>query len=180
MKKSKKIALIVLTSLLAVVGFCVISSWRSAQAMADELNCCNHIKDLAVALLIYENDNNDAFPPLNKWCDALVASETNQTPPRTYSFRCPSASAKQACGFSINANLRNVKDRTQVRDDTVILFESDGGWNSVGGLSNAVARHYGPRLWVAFADGTIKDVWLKDIGSLRWLPTTNTSLLEVK
>ena len=158
----------------------IVAPIRAAKAKADEMNCCNHIKDLAVEMRIYESDNGDTFPPVNGWCDALIENGTNQPSPRILSFRCPAASKKQTCGYTINSNLGNVMDTTQIPGDTVVLFESDAGWNSAGGHTNAVARHYGSRLLVAFADGSVKDVKLGELEKLRWIPATNATRDEVK
>ena len=172
--KSTKLALVLLLVILGLLGGGIIAALRAAQAHADEMNCCNHMKDLAVEMRIYELDNGDTFPPLNKWCDALVENVTNQPTSRTLSFRCPSASKKQTCGFSINMALNGVKNASRIPGDTVVLFESDAGWNGVGFLTNAVARHYGPRLWIGFADGSVRDVRQGELSLLRWIPVTNT------
>ena len=57
--------------------------------------------------------------------------------------------------------------------DTVMLFESDTGWNAVGGSEMMAAHRHCSGLNVAFVDGSVEYVEYKNIGKLRWNPYTN-------
>ena len=72
----------------------------------------------------------------------------------------------------MNIKLGGVKDRDQIPKDTVLLFESDAGWNAAGGPEIAVLRHL--RWHVVLVDGSFQHVELKDFGQLRWDPSTNS------
>lgn len=169
-------SLVFASLMLALFGSGIVSIRNSLQARADDINCVNHLKDLAVAMLLYEDDNQDAFPPLTNWCDALQENWTNNNSgQRRLSFRCPAASKRLICGYAMNTNLLGVTDRGRIRGDTVWLFECDKGWNGVGGPEDAVARHYASRLKIVSVDGTVKEVKLAEVGGLRWLPATNST-----
>jgi hypothetical protein len=149
----------------AFLVFMVVSPFRAAQAMADDINCLSNMKQLGLAVIIYEMDNNDTFPTADRWCDAIQS--TNNA-----IFHCPEAPRKQRCSYAMNIKLGGVKDRGQIPKDTVLLFESDAGWNAAGGPEIAVLRHF--RWHVIFMDGTFDYVELKDFGKLRWNPSTNS------
>jgi hypothetical protein len=78
---------------------------------------------------------------------------------------------------------------------TVMIFESDLGWNGSGGVSNAVAKprhkgfamrvprgtngpvarrggnfHRGPFVMVGFADRSVAPIAVEDLPNLRWDP----------
>jgi ribosome biogenesis GTPase A len=74
----------------------------------------------------------------------------------------------------MNAKLGGVKDRGQIPEDTVMLFESDAGWNAAGGSEIATARHMNTLLHVAFVNGLVDYVQFTNIGKLRWEPSTNS------
>jgi hypothetical protein len=151
----------------AFLVFMVVSPFRAAQAMADDINCISHMKVLAVTIRLYEGDNNDTFPATGRWCDALQSTNTAM-------FRCPNAPKKQRCSYAMNAKLGGVKDRGQIPEDTVMLFESDAGWNAAGGPEIAKARHMNTLLHVAFVNGLVDYVQFTNIGKLRWEPSTNS------
>jgi hypothetical protein len=151
----------------AFLVFMVVSPFYAAREMADDINCISHMKELAVTIRLYEEDNNDTFPAAGRWCDALQSTNTAM-------FRCPNAPKKQRCSYAMNAKLGGVKDRGQIPEDTVMLFESDAGWNAAGGPEIATARHVNTLLHVAFVNGLVDYVQFTNIGKLRWEPSTNS------
>jgi hypothetical protein len=127
-------------------------------------SCVDRAQQLADAMRRYANDNNDRFPPAASWGDAIQGnlSELN-------SFQCP-ARPDLRSGYAFNSAIAG-RTKFEVAPETVLLFESDAGWNGSGGVSSAlnVPRHYGI-LTVVLADGTIRQLPPSDIGSLRWSP----------
>jgi len=158
-------SLVFSSCIFAFIAFTLFSALSAAQAMADDINCISHMKELAVAVRIYEGDNDDTFPPADRWCDALQSTNAAM-------FRCPDAPKKQRCSYAMNSKLGNVKNRGQIPEDTVLLFESDAGWNASGGPEIAVLRHL--RWHIVLMDGSFEYVELKDFGRLRWDPSTNS------
>jgi hypothetical protein len=160
-----------------ILTFIVVSIWSAfsaAQALADQLNCGNNLKQLSLAIKIYANANDDRFPS-SQWCDLILADQTKTATSLNISnlFRCPAAPRNLHCSYAMNRQLIGLKDTNQIPDDTVVLFESDAGWNAVGGPEILVKRHYGGS-FIVFEDGSIQEVNPKDFKTLRWTPFTNS------
>jgi hypothetical protein len=151
----------------AFLVFMVVSPFYTAREMADDINCNSHMKELWIAIYHYEENHDDTFPPADRWCDAIQSTNIAM-------FHCPAMSKKQRCSYAMNAKLGGVKDRSQIPDDTVLLIESDAGWNAAGGPEIATAHHLKTWLHVAFVRRSVESVELKDIGKLRWDPSTNS------
>jgi hypothetical protein len=158
-------------------GFIYVSlvvEFRAAQVYADQFTCVNTMKQLGLAFRVYEEDQSDMFPP-NQWCDALLNNKRVTTNFSVNGFLCPAANKNQRSSYALNHNLVGIKDDDKVSKDTVLIFESDAGWNAIGGPEIATARHYGSRLTVVLVDGSVHRIEIKDIGNLRWNPYTNAS-----
>lgn len=72
----------------------------------------------------------------------------------------------------MNRQLVGIKDTDQIASNTVMLFESDAGWNAVGGPEIAALRHY-KGFKVVLVDGSVQEVYSEKLGDLRWNPYTN-------
>jgi len=125
--------------------------------------CAGHIQQLATAVRSYANDNNDRFPAATNWCESIQQGVTGLN-----TFQCPSVPTSR-CGYALNAAVAG-KVRYDVAPDTVLLFESDQGWNAVGNASSliSVARH--GSITVVLADGSIRSITPDAASSLRWTP----------
>jgi hypothetical protein len=167
----------------AVGSFMAWSAYSGASAMAKHINCIHHLKSLATGLRLCVSDNRDYYPSASEWCDALQRyADRNETELRNWrlvpmlptsgvipAFHCPATSRKLVCSFAFNEKLSG-KREADVAPDTVMLFESRGGWNASGSLSNAVAHHPRGHTSVAFADGSVQQIRLSELGKLRWDP----------
>ena len=143
-------SLIFSSCVFAFFGFIFVSlvvELRAAQAHADEMSCARNMKQLVLAVKLYEADQSDRFPP-NQWCDALMANKKVMDVLPDKIFQCPAASKKQRSSYAMNRNLVGIKSDDKISPDTVLLFESDAGWNATGGPEIAAAHHYGSRLTV--------------------------------
>jgi len=139
----------------------------AARERAQTINCVSNEKMLALAVRIYSGEHTDHFPPAATWCDAI---ETNVGSARV--FKCPSANPAERCGYAFNSALDGM-DSSNVDPRTVMIFESDAGWNASGGaeLMVTAARHQRGRIYVvAFADGSVQEVRQSQLGTLRWKP----------
>lgn len=139
----------------------------AAKERAETINCVSNEKMLALAVRIYSGDHAKLFPPAATWCDAI---ETNVGSARI--FKCPSANPADRCDYAFNAALDGM-DSSSVNPRTVMIFESDGGWNASGGAELMVspARHERGRIYVvAFADGSVQEVRQSQLSTLRWKP----------
>jgi prepilin-type processing-associated H-X9-DG protein len=125
--------------------------------------CAANLRQVALAVRLYANDNSDALPDAAKWCDLIQPHLAS-----TSALQCPSDSGQPPCSFGFNAALGG-KDGARVNAKTVMLFEMNGGWNASGGSESAVSRH-GRNYVVAYADGSVEQVNAARFPQLRWEP----------
>ena len=145
----------------------LLPALAAAKQKAQEITCINNEKQLALAVLIYSSDHTNHFPPAATWCDAIKTTAGSETV-----FKCPAATSSRRCDYAYNARLDGM-DVKQSNPQTVMIFESDGGWNANGGpeLMITHARHQNGRIYiVAFVDGEVEEVTQARLATLRWDP----------
>lgn len=153
--------------MIPIMAAMLLPAFASAKQKAQEIKCLNNVKQLAVAVRIYEADNKDQFPPAATWCDAIQSMVGSEMV-----FRCPAGDPNRRCHYAYNAKLNGVEE-SKVNPETVMLFEAEGGWNASGGpeLMLTRPRHRNGRIVnVAFADGHVEAVTASRLGTLRWEP----------
>jgi prepilin-type processing-associated H-X9-DG protein len=134
------------------------------QQRAQTINCINNMKQLGLAVRIYAVDHDGQLPPMATWCDAI---QTNVGSPKV--FQCPSEPGRR-CAYAFNAKLDGKKD-SEVDPNTVLLFESEAGWNGTGGAENLKPHKHSDRsVNVALADGSVRPIPRSQLGTLRWEP----------
>jgi prepilin-type processing-associated H-X9-DG protein len=145
----------------------LLPALAKAKQKASSIQCMNNIKQLNLGLIMYANDNNDLFPSGAKWCDLIMPYEQ-----ASQAFVCPQGKPGQRCHYAFNAKLvgRELKD-VQAPAETVLIFETDGGWNVAGGreLLPATPRHNGAHA-IGFVDGHSEIVRPARMQQLRWEP----------
>ena len=152
--------------MLPILAALLLPALASAKQKAQEINCMNNEKQLALAVIIYSDDHTNHFPPAATWCDAIKTSVGSDMV-----FRCVLADSSNRCDYAFNSKLDGLELR-KVNPQTVMIFESDGGWNANGGseLLPAKARHLGKYYVVAFVDGHVEAVNQFRLKTLRWDP----------
>lgn len=168
-------SLIFSSCVLGFIIFTVASALGAVQAIVDRINCVNNMKQLALAIRIYEGDHYDRFPPAD-WSDVILTNGIGTSDYQTNIskiFHCPDTPKNQRCGYAMNRQLVGIKDTDQIARDTVMLFESDAGWNAAGGPEILAKRHRSG-LNIALVDGSVLQIQVKDIPNLRWNPYTNS------
>lgn len=153
--------------LIPIFAAMLLPALSAAKQKAQEINCISNEKQLALAVKIYSNDNTNHFPPAATWCDAIKTSVARETV-----FKCPSANSSSRCDYAFNVKLDGM-DESQIDPRTVMIFESDAGWNGSGGRETMIsrARHEPGRIFiVALADGSVQEISESQIGTLRWDP----------
>jgi prepilin-type processing-associated H-X9-DG protein len=103
-------------------------------------HCLSNVANLCMVFEMYRADNGDRFPPNTNWREV---KETYLYGPEV--FVCQAA-PYLSCGYAFNASLVGLSS-ADIHDPvrTVVIFESDRGWNAAGGpeLLPEEPRHNG-------------------------------------
>jgi len=146
-----------------VVQYPTYVYWR---AVNRRLTCMMNAKQVALGLRMYIYDYDERLPPADAWSDAVAPCVKSRD-----IFVCPEARDLRS-GYAFNKALGG-KRVTDVRDEaqTVLIYESDLGWNGAGGPQTLrrPTRHRRGDV-VAFVDGSVKLVSARDLKHLRWQP----------
>jgi hypothetical protein len=111
--------------------------------------CLANVKNVALAVQMYLTDYNEVFPPAGTWCDATAPYTRNRAV-----YVCPEM-RDVPCGYGFNAALNSLPMRRLVEPEyTIVIFETDVGWNAAGQLERLrdPPRHRGGDNF-GFADG---------------------------
>ena len=150
-----------------ILAAMLLPALAKAKGRAQSINCINNMKQLGLAHMMYASENKDHFPPADHWCDAL-----QKYAPERRIYVCPADRGGHGCDYAFNAKLAGL-DMKQVSSpsQTVLVFESDGGWNASGGeeLTVRPGRH-GGKIGLVFADGHVEMVEESRLQSVKWDP----------
>lgn len=151
--------------MLPIFAAMLLPALAAAKARAQTINCVINEKQLALAVRMYADDNDNHFPVATNWCDVIKTNVTQNV------FKCPAANSTRQCDYAFNAALSGM-DASKVATNTVMIFESDAGWDASGGPDlMAAGRHQGVHISVvAFADGSVQEVRPSGLSDLRWDP----------
>ena len=159
---------LVLVPIIAILAAMLLTALARAKARAQTFACESNVKQLCLGVIMYAGDNNEQLPPANTWCDAISKYLGGSEKP----FKCFAGDQSQRSHYAFNARLQGVRlGRIQSPNLTVLIFETDGGWNLSGGpeLLLNKPRHISSVV-VGFADGHVEAVPLSRLGQLRWDP----------
>jgi hypothetical protein len=120
----------------------IIRDYSSLPQLGPEsrATCTANLQAIAAALKQYQEDNNGAFPPAERWVDSLSPYARD-----TKIFHCPAA-GRQNFGYAMNENLAQQK-RAEVAARTTqvpvaIIYEASRlERNTVGAGQDFVHRH---------------------------------------
>ena len=128
-----------------------------------DLVCGTHLSGLGKAIMVYSNDFNSSYPTAYKWCDLLV----QKADVLEKHFICKGALAEGDEGLSHYAMNPNCEPNSP--PDTVLLFETKGGWNQYGGAELLTFdNHNGEGCNILFNDTHVSFVTLQYIPTLNW------------
>jgi hypothetical protein len=159
------IMLLLIVPLVVMAGL-LLPALAQAKSKAQTINCVNNLKQLSIAIKIYSRDNNDKFPSAANWCDAI---NTTVGSPRV--FQCPD-NLSLRCAYAYNKKVSGMEEG-KVDPQTVVLFESNLGWNGAGGPNDVAMRHRrqsNQLVIVGFADGSVQQIPASRLSTLRWEP----------
>jgi prepilin-type processing-associated H-X9-DG protein len=135
------------------VGIAIFVLWKLFfRPHPDHAVCLSNVKNISLALQMYVADNDDRLPPADGWGDGLYEYVKNREV-----FNCPHAAGPEG-SHAYNASLDGVALAALADPgQTIVVFESDSGWNAVGGpeLLPDIPRHSGGDHY-GFADGHVE------------------------
>jgi prepilin-type processing-associated H-X9-DG protein len=151
--------------MLPVLAAMLLPALAKAKQKAQTIQCLNNSRQLALAVRIYASENKNQLPPAATWCDAIQRQVGSDR-----IFKCSAADVTERCSYAFNSKL-NGADVDKLDPNTVVIFESSGGWNLSGGreLLPQPSRH-GGKFIIAFADGHAEVVPESRINALHWDP----------
>jgi len=124
--------LLLYSVLWAMAVAAVMSVKRSEEQRTDYRLCMNKLERLSNAMGMYLRDWDGCFPPAATWCDDLVPYLPDHVDAYAL-FVCPSVPDLKS-GYAFNASLSEQRRGAVSKPkDTIVLFESDRGWNAYGG-----------------------------------------------
>jgi len=147
---------------LALVAVGAVPVFLRARESARQVHCLSNVYNLAMAMNMYAIDW-ERFPVRDTWCEALSPYVGDK------GFVCPSAHDGR-CSYGFNRVLSFA--RAQWLPDpgrVVTVFETDAGWNGVGGRDAVIARHSGGSNF-GLADGHGRFLANSDSPELVWNP----------
>lgn len=118
-----------------------------------------NLEMLGKELIRYTKDHEGCLPVGERWCDLLMEHNENLT---EENFRHPKADLfrlKGECHFAFNKNLSGMR-LTDIPDNVVLIFESDGDWN-LNGTGELLKTRYDEHGYIAmlFVDQTVRYYW---------------------
>jgi prepilin-type processing-associated H-X9-DG protein len=166
---------------LAIAGTCVSAAWlilvamyvammfpavSRVRAMAKQEACMANVKQLGMAMMAYEADKGK-LPSASDWCDSLCKDYVSNDK----AFQCLEL-PNQRCAYGFNASLSGKGLYAAKQPErTVLLFETDGGWNVSGGRERMISKPRHPRGYnILFADSHVETVPEGELGKLVWTP----------
>ncbi|MHC4621775.1 MAG: DUF4190 domain-containing protein [Planctomycetota bacterium] len=152
--------IVVMVVLLPLGSVRILDKTSRSQHLAPLTICGANVSGLVRAMAVYANEDALArFPEPDKWCDLLL--ELDYVSEKQ--FVCPEA-GEGRCHYAMNPNAGTVA----ADPDMVLLFETKGGWNQVGGPEILTSEnHKGEGCNVAFVDTHVKFVSTRDLGKLK-------------
>jgi hypothetical protein len=123
--------------------------------------CQNKLHALGVALQCYADIDNQNYPSPDKWCDLLVEGDYMLKGPKL--FLCN----RWADGPSHYAMNPNAEPNSP--PDTVLLFETNAGWNQFGGPEILTTEnHITEGSNILFNDGSVRFIKTRYLPKLKW------------
>jgi prepilin-type processing-associated H-X9-DG protein len=152
---------------LFVMPALLLPALAKAKAKAQGINCMNNVRQITLAVVLHAQANTNACPPAATWCEAIQTTIGSDKV-----LQCPAGDKNHRCHYAFNAKLDGLSlDQIKNPAQTVLVFETDGGWNLNGG-SELLPRksHHGRGVVVGFADGHVEMVTEARLSQLVWEP----------
>lgn len=144
---------------------------RVSSSLPSISTCRANLHTLKIALEIYSSVYQGKYPTADKWCDLLKDYYLENH------LVCPSQEREgERCSYAINPYCE-----PNSSPDTVLLFETKGGWNQFGGIEIISTDNHPyekDRFWgykirgcnILFNDGSVRFVREEEFPKLKWKP----------
>lgn len=156
-----------LATLSLLMGVPMLMSGRKANHHPSR-SCLSNVKMLNTSLLIYAQDYDDHYLPVQAWNDAIWPYTKN-----TLLLSCPEESDEEKRPtYALNSRLRDtILNTVQAPEQTVTFFDSVPGNNLHGGMELLPnpSRHDKVQM-IGFLDGHAKAIPTDRITGLLWTP----------
>ena len=132
--------------------------------------CATNLQALGKWMILYAGDYEEQYPRAEKWCNLLTEYMKPDVDDRVIEkcFICP-ANKKGRCHYAMNPNLTPRSQPGQV-----LLFETEGGWNQVGGPDILTTKNHREKgCNVLFNDSHVEFVGADKISELNWVISEN-------
>jgi hypothetical protein len=149
------------------------------RSFQSRLDCCFQLTRMTTSSMLFRR-HLVAYPDPNRWCDLTTKSlwrmhgskdPTTENAIAGTSFRCPGMRSSDRGGSPrVSHYAMNPQCRPDSPDDTVLLFESQSGWNQHGGPELFSFDHHDPNGGcVLLNDGSVRFIHTKEeLSQLRW------------
>lgn len=134
--------------------------------------CAANLQALGKWMMLYAGDYDEQYPLTEKWCDLLTEYMKPALDNKVIEkcFICP-ANKKGRCHYAMNPNIS-----PRSRPGLILLFETEGGWNQIGGPEVLTTEnHHGKGCNVLFNDSHVEFVRADKISGLKWINSKNNS-----
>ena len=142
---------------------------------AREVQSANNSSQLGLGLIVHAPDNDGLLPDADKWSDAIlreVGTSLSFASPLDPATVTLAEEGEKVSSYAFNAALSG-KKLNELNPDTVLIFETDLGWNGSGGLKDAqkfMQTTGRASIAVTLVDGSSRSVDAFDLEELRWKP----------
>jgi prepilin-type processing-associated H-X9-DG protein len=151
--------------MIPILAAMLLPALAVAKQKAQTINCVNNEKQMAIAVRLYSDAHTNQLPHAATWCDAIKTDVGSEKV-----FKCAAVNSSGRCDYAFNARLDGL-DEGKIAPNTVMIFESDGGWNANGGPELMLVKpRHARKFVVAFADGSVQQLQESQLGTLRWDP----------
>lgn len=155
---------------LALMAAVLLPVFVQAKSSAIKTRSLSNIKFISTAVTIYTADNNDRFPPLDSWQEAVTPLITvpPSGSPSENPFQPPYT--EKPGGYAFNASLEGVSTvEIPLPSSTVMIFESSTeGRNLQGG--EEIIRREEDYFLAGFTDSSARIVKFENLDQVIWAP----------
>ena len=167
---------LVVIGVTGIAASMMLPALAKAKAKANAIKSVSNASQLQKAMMATAQDNNDKLPTVDKWCDAIFQEAVTvriYASPQDPVAVSMANSGQKVSSYAFNKALSG-KFLNEVNPDTVMIFETDLGWNGSGGLKEALEFlefFDGHAIAVGTADGAVRQVSSPDqLRRMRWEP----------